>query len=244
MGNRKEDMYEAEYQRWNSDDEADKISDNDDDNDNDDEFESEEKDVEENEEEMSQIESKIDSGEDLATASDTSLLLKARVIYLCPISRKIFFKNKWIKDNVTDVYTVRTELAICDQYLKRAQEYGYFIGSLEIYDKKLKERKNVIIDLAKSVEAELENKMPFEVIIDTREQNDILYIFTNTTRLAIEIARAVRHEWHGAIQYEWFERNQFVRAKWFSEVQNREYFKSRIKAAKEKRVGMFSFEDE
>ena len=80
-------------------------------------------------------------------------------------------------------------------------------------------------------------------IIDVSEKNDILYIFTNTTRLALEIARGIRYEFGGSIQYEWFERNQYIRAKWFSEIQNREYFKSRIRAAKENRIGMFSFED-
>lgn len=238
MAKRKEDTPAEEFQKWEdgAEDTADDV---------DGEAKEDSGEVEEDVEEVEQIDAKLKSGEEVGeSASDTSLLLKAKVIYLCPHSRKIFFKNKWIKDSVTDVYTVRTEMAICDQYLKKAKENGYFIGSLEIFDKHLKERKNEIIDMAKNVEAELENRMPFEVIIDISEKNDILYIFTNTTRLAVEIARAIRHEWHGAIQYEWFERNQFVRAKWFSEVQNREYFKSRIKAAKEKRIGLFSFEDE
>ncbi|MCB0259375.1 MAG: hypothetical protein H6628_12410 [Calditrichae bacterium] len=181
----------------------------------------------------------LQSSEALTTAA----LLKAKVIYTCPVTRKIFYRNKWIKDNITDLYTVKTEMAICDKYLDRAREVGLFIGSIEIYDKNLKERKESMLDFARGIERDLEGRMPFEVIIDVSEKNDILYIFTNTTRLALEIARGIRYEFGGSIQYEWFERNQYIRAKWFSEIQNREYFKSRIRAAKENRIGMFSFED-
>jgi hypothetical protein len=199
--------------------------------------------VEENEEEMEEIESKLASGEEfVAPHSEVAMLLKANIIYSCPRCRKIYFKDKWIKDNITDIYTVRTELAYCDKCIGKTAEN--FIGSIEIYDKKLSEKKNALFKLVKKVEGELENKQPFEGVIDILEKSEILYVFTNTTRLAVEIAREIRHEWHGAMQYEWFERNQFLRAKWFSEVQNREYFKSRIRAAKEKRIGMFSFEEE
>lgn len=199
--------------------------------------------VEEDIEEMQEIEAKLESGEDLsATPSETSMLLKTRVLYSCARCRKIYFKNKWIKDSVTDIYTVRTELAYCDTCLKKTDHD--FIGSVEIYDKKLKERKKAIIDLAKNVEVSLENRQPFENIIEITEENNILYIFVNTTHLAADIARALRHEWHGSVQYEWFERNQFLRAKWFSEIQNREHFKNSIRASKEKRIGLFSFEDD
>ena len=195
---------------------------------------------------MAEIESKLQKGEDIANIPDsnTSMLPKSRTIYACPLTKKIFYKNKWIKDTVTDLYTVRTELAVCDQMLERAKKIGFFIGSIEVYDKDLKETRDEIINLAQTVEAELENKMPFDVILDINEVNDILYIFTNTTRLAVEIAKRLRQERGGAIQYEWFERNQYVRAKWFSEVQNREYFRNRIRAAKERRIGMFNFEEE
>jgi len=202
-----------------------------------------EEDIEENEAEVEEIESKLASGEDfVASQSEVAMLLKTKLIYTCPRCRKIYFKGKWIKDNITDIYAVRTEMAYCDKCLGKTSEN--FIGSIEIYDKNLSEKKDALLKLARRVEAELENKEPFEVIIDVFERNEILYLLTNTTRLAVEIARETRHEWHGAMQYEWFERNQFLRAKWFSEVQNREYFKSRIRAAKEKRIGMFSFEDE
>jgi hypothetical protein len=223
------------------DDMDDDFEDGDDDEDGEDE-ESEE----ENVDEMAEIESKLQKGEDIANIPDsnTSMLPKSRTIYACPLTKKIFYKNKWIKDTVTDLYTVRTELAVSDQMLERAKKIGFFIGSIEVYDKDLEETKDEIINLAQTVEAELENKMPFDVIIDINEVNGILYIFTNTTRLAVEIAKRLRQERGGAIQYEWFERNQYVRAKWFSEVQNREYFRNRIRAAKERRIGMFNFEEE
>jgi hypothetical protein len=229
---------------FENDDELDDDIDIDDDLDED-EDEGEEPE-EENVDEMAEIESKLQKGEDIANIPDsnTSMLPKSRTIYACPLTKKIFYKNKWIKDMVTDLYTVRTELAVCDQMLERAKKIGFFIGSIEVYDKDLKETKEEIVNLAQMVEAELENKMPFDVILDINEVNDILYIFTNTTRLAVEIAKRLRQERGGAIQYEWFERNQYVRAKWFSEVQNREYFRNRIRAAKERRIGMFNFEEE
>jgi hypothetical protein len=202
-----------------------------------------EEEIEENEEEMEEIESKLASGKEfVALHSDIVTLLKANIIHSCPRCRKIYFKDRWIKDNITDIYTVRTELAYCDKCIGKTAEN--FIGSIEIYDKKLSGKKDSLLKLVKRVEGELENKQPFESVISIFEKNEILYIFTNTTRLAVEIAREIRHEWHGAMQYEWFERNQFLRAKWSSEVQNREYFKGRIRAAKEKRIGMFSFEEE
>lgn len=228
------------------DDEDDDNFDEDDDDDLDEDIEAlddeEIDESEEPEEDDDALEAKameLQSSEALTTAA----LLKAKVIYTCPVTRKIFYRNKWIKDNITDLYTVKTEMAICDKYLDRAREVGLFIGSIEIYDKNLKERKESMLDFARAIERDLEGRMPFEVIIDISEKNDILYVFTNTTRLALEIARGIRYEFGGSIQYEWFERNQYLRAKWFSEIQNREYFKSRIRAAKENRIGMFSFED-
>ena len=212
----------------------------------DDDFEEEEEEPkEENAEEMEEIESKLEKGEEINSAtSDSPSILKARIIYYCPLSKKIYYKNKWIKDSVTDLYTVRTEYAISDKLLERARDMGYFIGSIELYDKNLEKNHQGLLNLIKTTEKELENRMPFDVIIDTHEEHGILYVFTNTTRLAVEIAKAIRYEYHGSIQYEWFERNQFVRVKWYSEIQNRDYFKKSIRASKEKRLGMFSFEDD
>jgi len=235
-----EEFDDEEFDDDDFDDDEDSIDEKDEDIDDED---LDEEDIEENEAEVEEIESKLASGEDfVASQSEMAMLLKTKLIYTCPRCRRIYFKGKWIKDNITDIYAVRTELAYCDKCLGKTAET--FIGSIEIYDKKLSEKKDPLVKLARRVEAELENKEPFEIIIDVFERNEILYIMTNTTRLAVEIARAIRHEWHGAMQYEWFERNQFLRAKWFSEVQNRDYFKSRIRAAKEKRIGLFSFEDE
>ena len=267
MPKKKPDSAKDKSYKWDDDEDDDDLKDDDDpeigtkvvagdgdDNDDDDEDnndgDDDKKDSKasesDNESEMKEIEQKLQKGEDIAAVpdSETSLLPKSRVIYCCPLSRKIFYKNKWIKDTVTDLYTIRTELAVCDQLIDRAKKVGYFIGSIEIYDKFLDETKGDIVNLVKTVEAELENRMPFDVVIDIKSANGILYVFTNTTRLAAEISRSLRQERGGAIQYEWFERNQFVRAKWYTQVQNREYFRSRIRAAKEKRIGMFNFEEE
>lgn len=199
--------------------------------------------IEENEAEVEDIEAKLESGEGFSSVeSEASLLLKARTVYSCPRCRRIYFQNKWQRDTITDLYTVRTEMAYCNRCLEKG--LGAFVGSVEVYDKDLAERKESFISSIRTLEAELEHREPFDKIIDIVEKNGILYIFTNTTRLAVEIGRKLSQEWHGAKQIEWFERNQFVRIKWFAEVQNREYFRSRIRAAKEKRIGLFSFEED
>ncbi len=199
--------------------------------------------IEENEAEVEDIEAKLESGEGFSTVeSEASLLLKARTVFSCPRCRRIYFQNKWQRDTITDLYTVRTEMAYCDRCLEKG--LGAFVGSVEVYDKDLGDRKAEFISSVRTLEAELEHREPFDKIIDIVEKNGILYIFTNTSRLAVEIGRKLSQEWHGAKQVEWFERNQFVRIKWFAEVQNREYFRSRIRAAKEKRIGLFSFEED
>ncbi|RMH79343.1 MAG: hypothetical protein D6681_19185 [Calditrichaeota bacterium] len=237
---------EEELEHWDEDMDADFNEEEFDQNivDEDVDMEDQEEEPEEDLEEVEDIEAKLESGEAFATpiTESPSLLMKARIVYSCPRCRKIFFKNKWIKDTITDLYTVRTEMAYCDRCLDKYP--GSFVGSIEIYDRELKEKKEDIVRLAQQVELELENRQPFEKIIDITEKNEILYIFTNTTRLAVEIARTLRREYHGAMQYEWFERNQFVRAKWYSRFQDREYFKKCIRASKEQRFGLFSFEDD
>ncbi len=192
--------------------------------------------------ELEEIEKKLASGEAFFSSDDNTLLPKQRIVFTCPRCKRIFFNNRWVKDNITDLFTVRTEMAYCDRCLEKAA--GEFVGSIEIYDKKLKERKEEFIQLAREVEEELENSPPFEKIIDIVEKNEILFIFTNTTRLAMEIGRRIRQEFMGGIQYEWFERNQFLRVKWHDEVKNKEYFKERIRQLKERRFGLFAFEDE
>jgi hypothetical protein len=147
-----------------------------------------------------------------------------------------------VKDSITDLYTLRTELAYCPKYLEKG--FDLFIGSVEIFDKRLSERKESIISLAKRAETELEDRVPFEVIINIKEKNNILFIFTNTTRLALEIGKVLRQEFQGGVQYEWFERNQYLRVKWFDTFENKDDFKKLIKSLKDKRYGMFSFEDE
>ena len=54
----------------------------------------------------------------------------------------------------------------------------------------------------------------------------------------------MRQEFGGGIQYEWFERNQYLRIKWYDEVDNKSYFKEKLRSLKDRRFGMFAFEDE
>jgi len=215
---------------------------------NDDDLDTDDKPGEEDQEaedieELEEIESKIDKGEDyVVSALDDSQLAKTRMVYSCPRCKKIFLNNRWVKDTVTELFTIRTELAYCPKCLKKT--YGDFVGSIEIYDKDLGEKKEQFIEIAKQVEREMEDAPPFENIIDIVEKNGILFIFVNTTRLALEIGRRLRQEMQGGVQYEWFERNQYLRVKWYYEVDNRNYFKERIRALKQRRFGMFSFEEE
>lgn len=192
--------------------------------------------------ELEEIEAKIDQGEEVAVTSlDYSALPKSRIVYLCPRCKKIYWNKKWVKDTITAIYTVRTELAYCPKCLGKA--YDNFVGIVEIYNKNLNEKKETFEELARQVEREIEDIMPFETIINMTVKNDILFIFTNTTRLALEIGKRLRNEFQGAVQYEWFERNQYLRVKWFDELENREQFKKRIRELKEFRFGVFSFED-
>jgi hypothetical protein len=209
------------------------------------EEEEEEKEEEETEdiEELEEIEAKLEKGEDVAiSALESKVVSKSQTIYSCPRCRKIFFNKKWVKDSITDLFTVQTELAYCPKCVGKTFEN--FIGSIEIFDKKLSERKDQFIETVKRVEKSLEDTPPFENIIEIVEKNGILFIFANTTRLAIEIGKALRQEFSGGIQYEWFERNQYLRIKWYDEVDNKAYFKERLRALKDRRFGMFAFEEE
>jgi len=66
----------------------------------------------------------------------------------------------------------------------------------------------------------------------------------NTTRLALEIGKRLRQEIQGGVQYEWFERNQFLRVKWYDNIDELDFFKESIKSLKNKRFSLFSFEEE
>jgi uncharacterized C2H2 Zn-finger protein len=229
----------------------DDLDDDDDDEDEDEESEEIEEEQEEKHEgeetedlkELEQIESKLEKGEvDAISALESKVLSKSETIYSCPRCKKIYFNKKWVKDMITDFYTVHTQLAYCPKCIGKT--YENFIGSIEIFDKKLKERKERFKEIAHQIHRALEDAPSFENIINITEKNGILFIFTNTTRLAVEIGKFIRQEFSGGIQYEWFERNQYLRIKWYDTVDNKAYFKERLRSLKDRRFGMFSFEDE
>ena len=227
------------------DDDEDDDDDVEDDLPDDEEDDEEEDEGEETEdlEELEEIESKLERGEEVAiSALETKVLAKSETIYACPRCKKIFFNKKWVKDTITDLYTIHTQLAYCQKCIGKTFEN--FIGSIEIYDKNLKDRKEQFTESARQVERAIEDTPPFESIINVVEKNGILFIFTNTTRMAQEIGKAFRQEFGGGIQYQWFEKNQYLRIKWYDEVDNKAYFKERLRSLKDRRFGMFSFEDE
>jgi len=192
--------------------------------------------------ELKAIEKRLEKGDDLESASeDISVLLKAGSVYYCARCRSIYFRNKWIKDNITDMYLVRTELAQCDKCLKQNSEH--FVSSLEIYDSDLKKRRKALEKLTRTVQNRLENRPPFEKVLNIVERDGILYVFSNTTRLSVEISKELRAEYQGTVQYEWFERNHYLRARWYASMEERDNFKDRIKLARDHRFGVFAFED-
>jgi hypothetical protein len=194
-------------------------------------------------EELEKIESKLERGEEVAiSALENSVIARSDTIYSCPRCKKIFFSKKWVRDIITDLYTIQTHLAYCHKCIGKT--YENFIGSIEIYDKNLKESKDKFVETAQQVERSIESAPPFENVINTVEKKGILFIFTNTTRLAQDIGKSIRQEFGGGIQYEWFEKNQYLRVKWYDEVDNKDDFKERLRALKDRRFGMFSFEDE
>ena len=176
------------------------------------------------------------------SALESKVISKSQTIYSCPRCKKIFFNKKWVKDTITDLYTIHTHLAYCPKCIGKT--YENFIGSIEVFDKNLGEKKDDFMEAAQRVERSLEDAPDFEKVIEMVEKKGILFIFTNTTRLAMEIGKAFRQEFGGGIQYEWFERNQYLRIKWYDQVDNKAYFKERLRALKDRRFGMFSFEDE
>jgi NMD protein affecting ribosome stability and mRNA decay len=185
----------------------------------------------------------MERGEEVAiSALENSVIAKSDMIYSCPRCKKIFFSKKWVRDIITDLYTVQTQLAYCHRCIGKT--YENFIGSIEIYDKDLKERKSQFEEAARHVERSIESAPPFENIINMVEKTGILFIFTNTTRLAQDIGKFIRQEFGGGIQYEWFEKNQYLRIKWYDEIDNKADFKERLHALKERRFGMFTFEEE
>jgi hypothetical protein len=244
-------MISSEYEKLAKDDDL--LDDDDDlddetDDDLDDEDEDEDEDEDDREQtedmqELEEIESKLERGEDVAiTALESKIIAKSKTIYSCPRCKKIFFNKKWVRDTITDLYTIHTHLAYCSKCIGKTIEN--FIGSIELFDKSLGGKKTELIEVARNIERSLEDTPDFEKILDVVEKTGILFIFTNTTRLALEIGKAVRQEFGGGIQYEWFERNQYLRIKWYDEVDNKAHFKERLRVLKDRRFGMFSFEDE
>ena len=109
---------------------------------NDDDIDEEDEEEENNENdtedlnELEKIESKLEKGEEAAiSALESSEITKAQTIYSCPRCKKIYYNQKWQRDNITDIYTIHTELAYCQKCLSKT--YENFIGSLEIFDKDL-----------------------------------------------------------------------------------------------------------
>lgn len=191
--------------------------------------------------ETAEIESRLKNGEALSDfEEDKSLLLKNRVLYACPSCTKIYFKRKWIVDTVTDFYTIRTEKAFCKSCLSET-DYS-FVGTIEIHDPEMAKQKEAIQKLARQVERQLENRPPFEKVLGVVVKSGVLYLFTNTTYLAQEVSKSLRDEFGGVMQTEWFERNQYLRVRWFKDTQNRNDFMDAGNYFRDDSFGMFRFE--
>jgi hypothetical protein len=198
---------------------------------------------EEDIDELEKIEEKIEKGEDVAISSlEAHGIPKSRIVYTCPKCKKIFLKGKWVKDTISDLYTIKPELAYCNKCIKKV--YENYIGTVEIRAKDVKEHKEDYLELAREVERELEDPKPFEKIHKVEEREGVLIIRTNTTRLAQEIGKRLRLEFQGGIQYQWMERNQYLNVIWQDHVDNKNLLKERMRALRERRSGILSLEDE
>lgn len=184
--------------------------------------------------ELSEIEDNIDKGEDVVISSlESQGVPKSRMVYTCPRCKKIYMKGKWVKDNISDIYTIRQVLAYCEKCLKKV--YENYIGTVEIHSQFLAEQKESILELAEQVVHELEDAPPFEKIVRVQERGGVLYIYTNTTRLAQEIGRRIRLEYQGGIRYQWLERNQYLQVIWQDHVDNKNLLKERMKELRARR---------
>jgi hypothetical protein len=193
-------------------------------------------------EETEDAESEEESSKSKPVKNEKDSIKKSMVLFSCPRCYKVFDGKKWTKDYIVDIFTNTTDLAYCEDCA--GKDPSYFVGSIEIYDRKLEERKKQMIDLVKSCEKNFEEKKPFDKILAITETKESLFITINTARMALEIGRSLRREFQGGIQYEWFERNRFLRVKWFDKIKNRDYYKERIYAYKHRRRGLYSMEDE
>ncbi|HQU71718.1 MAG TPA: hypothetical protein PLG66_05455, partial [Calditrichia bacterium] len=134
----------------------------------------------------------------------------------------------------------RREWAYCKKCLKTYP--GYFVGCIQILDRDLKDRKKDLARILKNVEYQLQPRLEFEKVLQEVEKEEIYLIFANTTRLAMEIIKAIREEWGGQTQYEWIDKNRFLRVTWIAKREDRNYFTPRQKAIRERGIGRFSFE--
>jgi len=205
---------------------------------NEDDWDEESEESEEKEDEESEEQSEIAT----PVKDEKGTVKKVMVLFSCPRCYKVYDGKKWTKDYSIDIFTNTTDLAYCEDCA--GKDPSYFVGSIEIYDRKLGERKKQMIDLVRSIEKNFEEKKPFDKILAISETKESLFITINTARLAMEMGRSLRREFHGGIQYEWFERNRFLRVKWFDEIKNQDYYKERIYAYKHRRRGFYSIEDD
>ncbi len=199
--------------------------------------------VEEDEEELEKIEKTLEKGEEVAVSTlDEHGIPESRIVYTCPKCKKIFLKGKWVKDTISDLYTIKQELAYCNKCIKRV--YENYIGTVEIRAADVKEHKTDYVELAREVEREMEDPKPFEKIVRVESREGALILYTNTTRLAQEIGKRLRLEFQGGIQYRWMERNQYLHVVWQDHVDNKNLLKERMRALRERRSGILSLEDE
>ena len=163
--------------------------------------------------------------------------------FLCPKCGAYYVNNKWVVNPDTSLAILKSALAYCNKCFKSLFDDD-FIGRVELYDKDLKNRKDSLIETAERVERTLENSLEFERVISVYEENDILIINTNTTRLARAIGKNIREEFKGGIEFSWLDKNQFLIVKWFDELKNSQYFKERLRQKKERFPGSLFFEEE
>lgn len=169
-------------------------------------------------------------------------LIEKRV-FQCPKCKRYYYKNKWVHDPSIGISVLKPDLAFCNKCIKHVFEDDW-IGRVIIHDKQLKERKEMFLAIADQIARTRENVYSFESILSIYEENGVLYINTNTTELAKAIGKRLQEDYHGAIEYHWEDKNQYLTVKWFDELKNSHYYKGRLKQKKERYPGIYLFDDD
>lgn len=248
MDEEDDEFYDEDDDDYDMDEDFVEDDENSEDDDGDEDMDEEEEEEEEGDEDFEpdlDIDpSSVDTEKFLAGLAgvEEDVLLEKRH-FQCPKCKKFYQNGKWVQDSTISLTVLKPELAFCDKCQKKIFE-DEWIGRVVIHDRNLDQRKEMFIAIAEQIARTRENLYAFEGILAIYEENGLLYINTNTTSLAKAIGQRLREDYHGAIEYHWQEKNQYLTVDWYDELKNSDLLKEKIKQKKERYPGIYFFEDE